>query len=383
VNGGPTSHIAILARALGLPAIVGVNESMLALTESTLVILDANEGTLTPNPDQDALARCEAAQKELLDRRRRAQEQAELPAVTTDGRQVDVTANAGSHVDSIEAMKQSADGIGLLRTEFLFMDRASAPSEEEQFDVYRSIAETMKSRPVIVRTLDIGGDKPLAYIHLKPEANPFLGERGIRLCLNHPELFKQQLRAILRASSHGQLQIMFPMISDIAELREAKALVEEERKALGAQPVKVGIMIEVPSAALLADKFAPEVDFFSIGTNDLTQYTLAIDRGHSGLAAKHDGLHPAVLRLIAKTAEAAHKHGKRVDVCGELGSDPLAIPVLIGLGVDELSVSIPAVPTVKAQVRTLALAHLQVLAEQALDCSTAAEVRELARNDQA
>jgi len=379
VNGGPTSHIAILARALGLPAVVGAEESLLAVPDRTLVILNANEGTVTQAPNPQVLAQAVAAQSQWLERRRAAREQAEHPAITVDGRRVDVTANAGSNADAVEAVKMCADGIGLLRTEFLFLDRAVAPTEEEQFGVYKAIAETMNPRPVIVRTMDIGGDKPLAYISLKPEANPFLGERGIRLCLTHPELFREQLRGILRAAPHGHLQIMFPMISDITELRRAKVMVEEERRKLGAPAVKVGIMIEVPSAALLADKLAPEIDFFSIGTNDLTQYTLAVDRGNSGLAAMHDGLHPAVLKLIARTAEASHQYGKRTDVCGELGSDAAAIPILVGLGIDELSVSIPAVPTVKAQIRTLSLEKAQVLARQALFCSTAAEVRALSR----
>jgi phosphoenolpyruvate-protein phosphotransferase len=317
--------------------------------------------------------------EQWLEARRIAQEQSNEPAVMLDGHRVDVTANAGSTANAVEAMKMGADGIGLLRTEFLFLERTTAPSEEEQFAEYRSIAETMNGRPVIVRTLDIGGDKPLPYIELKPELNPFLGERGIRLCLNRPELFREQLRAILRASKHGKLRIMFPMVSDINELRRARALVEEIHKELGVEPVQLGIMIEVPSAALMADVFAPEVDFFSIGTNDLTQYTIAIDRGHPALASMHDGLHPAVLRLIARTIEAAHKFGKRADICGELGSDPLAIPILLGLGMDELSVSIPAVPTVKAQVRTLNLEDIKPLAQKALACSTAQEVRELVK----
>jgi phosphocarrier protein FPr len=237
----------------------------------------------------------------------------------------------------------------------------------------------MHNLPVIVRTLDIGGDKPVPYIHLKPEMNPFLGERGIRLCMNRPELFREQLRAILRAASFGNLRIMFPMVSDVAEIRQARALIDELRRELGAPEIQFGIMVEVPSAALLAEKIAPEIDFFSIGTNDLTQYTLAIDRGNSTLASKHDGLHPAVLRLIAHTIESAHKYGKRADICGELGSDPAAVPILIGLGMDELSVSIPSVPTVKAQVRTLKIPELQPLAKQALECSTAQEVRELVK----
>ncbi len=379
VNGGPTSHIAILARALGLPAIVGADESMLNWPDDTLVILNGNDGTLIANPDPDVQKRAAQAQHRWLEYRRFAQEQAALPAVTLDGHRVEVTANAGSLADAAEAMKMSADGIGLLRTEFLFLERTTAPSEDEQFDVYRAIAETMNTLPVIVRTLDIGGDKPLPYIHLKPEMNPFLGERGIRLCLNRPELLREQLRAILRAAPFGNLRVMFPMVSDVAEIRQARALIDELSRELEAPPVQIGIMVEVPSAALLADKLAPEIDFFSIGTNDLTQYTLAIDRGNSVLAAKHDGLHPAVLRLIAHTIDAAHKYGKHADICGELGSDPAAVPILLGLGMDELSVSIPSVPTVKAQVRTLNIADLQPLARQALECSTAHEVREMVK----
>jgi phosphocarrier protein FPr len=379
VEGGPTSHIAILARALGLPAIVGVDEAMLALPDNTPVILNGNDGTLTANPDPDVLNRSAQAQKRWLEYRRFAQEQAALPAVTQDGHRVDVTANAGSAADAAEAMRMSADGIGLLRTEFLFLERTTGPSEDEQFSVYRAIAETMQNLPVILRTLDIGGDKPLPYIRMKPEMNPFLGERGIRLCLNRPELFREQLRAILRAASFGNLRIMFPMVSDVGEIRQARALIDELRRELNAPEIKFGIMVEVPSAALLAEKLAPEIDFFSIGTNDLTQYTLAVDRGNSTLASKHDGLHPAVLRLIAHTIEGAHKYGKRADICGELGSDPAAVPILIGLGMDELSVSIPSVPTVKAQVRTLNLANIQPLAQQALECSTAQEVRELVK----
>ena len=380
VGGGPTSHIAILARALGLPAIVGADEAILALPDGTPVILDGNAGTLAVEPAAEASGRAVQAHGLWLEQRRQAQELAGLPAVTLDGRRVDVTGNAGAPANAAEAVRQSADGIGLLRTEFLFLERGVAPGEEEQFEVYRAFAETLKPRPVIIRTMDIGGDKPVAYIHMKPEANPFLGMRGIRLCLQRPDLFRAQLRAILRAASYGNLQIMFPMVSDLGELRQARALLEEERARLDAPRVPLGIMIEVPSAALLADQLAPEVDFFSIGTNDLTQYTLAMDRGHAGLAARQDGLHPAVLRLIHQTVSAAHQHGKRVDLCGELGSDAAAIPILIGLGLDELSVSIPAIATVKAQVRSLSLAAGQVLARQAMACASAAEVRDLVRN---
>ncbi len=377
VEGGPTSHIAILARAMGLPAVVGADEAILNLPDEVVLILNGSDGSLTPNPNPEQLAQAEETQRKWLAQRQSAQAQAGLPATTQDGHHIDVTANAGSAADARKAVEKGADGIGLLRTEFLFLERTLAPSEEEQYQVYHEIAETMGARPVIVRTLDIGGDKPLAYIQLKPEMNPFLGERGIRLCLNRPELFRAQLRAILKAAPDGNLKIMFPMVSDISELRQARSIVEELRKELGAPTVQIGIMIEVPSAALMADIFAPEVDFFSIGTNDLTQYTLAIDRAHPALATRHDGLHPSVLRLIAQTIHAAHQHGKRADLCGELGSDPIAVPILLGLGMDELSVSIPTVPTVKAQVRSLNMAELQPLAQKALSCSTAQEVRAL------
>ena len=379
VNGGPTSHTAILARALGLPAIVSVDESVLKLENDAYVIVSGTDGTVTFNPSSDELKSAEQTRNKWLEQRRIAMEQANAPAVTADGRDVEVVGNAGSLADAQKALKMGAAGIGLLRTEFLFLERATAPTEDEQFEVYRSIAETMGKLPVIVRTLDVGGDKPLPYIKMQREENPFLGERGIRLCLNRPELFRQQLRAILRASQHGNLLIMFPMVGDVDEYLQARAMIDELEKELNIPRVSTGIMIEVPSAALMADVLAREVDFFSIGTNDLTQYTLAMDRMHPALAGRQDGLHPAVLRLIAKTIEGAHKHGKWAGICGELGSDPFAVPILIGLGIDELSMNVPSVPMVKAQIRTLKVPELQDLAQRALECSTAMEVRELVR----
>ncbi|KPV53187.1 hypothetical protein SE17_11095, partial [Kouleothrix aurantiaca] len=251
----------------------------------------------------------------------------------------------------------------------------TAPTEEEQFAIYRDVAQAFGGNPVIVRTLDIGGDKEVAYLDLPREDNPFLGVRGVRLCLEYPDLFRTQLRAILRAASFGKLRIMFPMIADIGEMRAARAIVEELRAELDAPPVEIGIMIEVPSAAMMADVLAREADFFSIGTNDLTQYTLAMDRMHPTLASKADDLHPAVLRLIAKTVEGAHASGKWVGICGNLGGKPEAVPILVGLGVDELSIAITDIPLVKAQIRTLSLAQCQERARQALACATAAEVR--------
>ncbi len=375
--GGPTAHSAIIARALSLPAIVSAGTAVLDIANLTPVILNGSDGTLTINPDAAAVAQAQAQQQSWQAAMSRAAATAGEPAITQDNHRVEVVANIGGLKDARKAATAGAEGVGLLRTEFLFLERTEAPTELEQFEVYRDVVQALNGQPVIVRTLDIGGDKPLPYISVPPEANPFLGERGIRLCLNRPELLRQQLRAILRAAAFGPLRIMFPMVADLSEWRAARAMVAEIRAELGAPDVEVGIMIEVPSAALMADVFAKEVDFFSIGTNDLTQYTLAMDRMHPSLAGKSDGLHPAVLRLIARTVEAAHANGKWVGVCGELGADPQAVPILVGLGVDELSVSVPSIPSVKAQIRELTLAAAQAIAQEALACGTAVEVREM------
>ena len=375
--GGPNSHTAILARALGLPAIVGAGADVLELANGVDVVLDGTSGVLTVDPSDDTLTAAREARRRRQSRRAAALKAAEEPAVTQDGHRVEIVANIGGVMESQQAAERGAEGVGLLRTEFLFLERATAPTEDEQFEAYRDIAQGIGGQPVIVRTLDIGGDKPIPYLPLPAEENPFLGQRGIRLCLGRPVLLRTQLRAILRASQFGSLRIMFPMISDLAELRQAKGLVEEVRTDLGVPPLEVGIMIEVPSAALMADVLAREVDFFSIGTNDLTQYTMAMDRTHPTLARQADGLHPSVLRLVERTVQGAHAAGKWVGVCGELAADPQAVPILIGLGVDELSVNVPAVPIVKSQVRSLTLAEAQELARHALACATAAEVRAL------
>jgi len=375
--GGPTSHTAIIARALGLPSVVSIGERMLHQKDQTIVILDGDAGTVLIDPDKEAVSsakqRQETWQKHLL----KAQESASEPAITQDGHRVEVAANIGGVQDAEQAVRLGAEAVGLLRTEFLFLEREVPPTEEEQFEVYSAIAKAMQGRATIVRTLDVGGDKPLPYIELPAEENPFLGVRGIRLCLRQPNLLSQQIRAILRAVEYGPLRIMFPMVADISEWHAARKVVEETRQELGAPKVEMGIMIEIPSAALMADVFAPEVDFFSVGTNDLTQYCMAMDRMHPTLAGISDGLHPAVLRLIKTTIEAAHQAGKWVGICGELGADPQAVPVLVGLGIDELSVTVPAVPTVKAQIRTLSLSETQSLADKALACATALEVRNL------
>jgi phosphocarrier protein FPr len=377
--GGANAHTSILARALGLPAVVSAGPAVLELEPGARIILDGGRGTLTLEPDEQAVAAAYAAQQQERDKHAAAMRAAAEPAITVDGHRVEVGANIGGLKDAEKAAACGAEGVGLLRTEFLFLDRAEAPGEEAQFAIYRDIAQALGGQPVIVRTLDIGGDKPLPYLELPAEENPFLGERGIRLCLANPELLRVQLRAILRAASFGRLRVMFPMIADITELRAARRELETIRRKLGAPPIDIGIMVEVPSAALMADVLAHEIDFFSIGANDLTQYTLAMDRTHPVLATKADGLHPAVLRLIARTVEAAHAAGKWVGVCGELGADPLAVPILVGLGVDELSVSVPAIPTIKAQIRSLNRVDCRALAQRALACATAAEVREGAR----
>lgn len=375
--GGPTAHAAIIARALSLPAVVSMGAGVLDLADGTLAVLDGQNGVLIVAPDAVTLTQAQQRRERWLAARLASEQTATEPAITTDGVRIEVVANIGGVAEAERAVQAGAEGVGLLRTEFLFLDRNDPPDEEEQFRVYRDIVQAMQGRPVIVRTLDIGGDKPLPYIRVPAEANPFLGERGIRLCLARPGLLRQQVRAILRASTYGPLRIMFPMVADWNEWQRARQMVLETARELGVPPVPLGIMVEVPAAALLADVFAREVDFFSVGTNDLTQYTLAVDRQHPSLAGMSDGLHPSVLRLIAHTIEAAHAAGKWVGICGELAADPQAIPILVGLGADELSVGVPAIPTVKAQVRTFSRTEAEQRARQALRCATAAEVRAL------
>ncbi len=373
--GGANAHTAILARALGLPAVVGAGAGIFTIENGTQAILNGDTGALTLEPDPETLAAAKDLQQEQQIRREAELKVAKEPAITQDGHQVEVVANIGSVADAKQALGFGAEGVGLLRSEFLFLDRTDAPSEAEQFKVYRDIAVALDGHPVIIRTLDVGGDKPLPYVPMPAEENPFLGVRGVRLCLARPELLRTQLRAILRAAEFGRLRIMFPMVVNMAELSAARRMIDEIQKELDTPKVEVGIMIEIPGAAVMADIFAKDVDFFSIGTNDLTQYTLAMDRGHPELSGQSDGLHPAVLRLIHKTAQAAHAAGKWVGVCGELGADPQAVPILVGLGVDELSVSIPAIPAVKAQIRSLSLSTARRLATEAMECASATEVR--------
>ncbi|TYP63363.1 phosphoenolpyruvate--protein phosphotransferase [Stutzerimonas stutzeri] len=374
-GGGATSHSAIIARALGIPAIVGAGPGVLGLAPNTLLLLDGERGELLVAPTDAQLeqARSERATRE--ERKRLANERRLEPAITRDGHPVEIAANIGAAGETPEAVAMGAEGIGLLRTELVFMNHAQAPDQATQEAEYRRVLEALEGRPLVVRTLDVGGDKPLPYWPMPAEENPFLGVRGIRLSLQRPDILETQLRALLASAEGRPLRIMFPMVGNIDEWRSAKAMVDRLRQELPVADLQVGIMIEIPSAALIAPVLAQEVDFFSIGTNDLTQYTLAIDRGHPTLSGQADGLHPAVLRLIGMTVEAAHAHGKWVGVCGELAADALAVPMLVGLGVDELSVSARSIALVKARVRELDFAACQQLAKQALMLPGAHEVR--------
>jgi multiphosphoryl transfer protein len=375
-TGGASSHVAILARSFDLPAVVGIDTYALDVPDGTLAIVDGTRGVLTVSPTSEIVAQIRQRTAARVERQRLDAAQAHVPAVTLDGRRIDVGANAGDVDEGIRAASVGADGIGLLRTELLFMDRVNAPSEDEQFLMYRGIVQALgPERPIIIRTLDVGGDKPLAYLPLPREDNPFLGMRGLRVGLDRPDVLRTQLRAILRASEAGAVRVMFPMVATLAELRDARAMLDEAVGELGVAPIPVGVMVEVPSAALQASAFAREVDFFSIGSNDLTQYTLAMDRGHPKLAARVDALHPAVLRLIDLTVRGAHDRGKWVGVCGGMAGEAQAVPILVGLGVDELSVNVPAVASVKAQVRALSFEACRDLAARALDADTAANVR--------
>jgi len=376
-GGGPTSHSAIIARALGIPAIVGAGPAMLHLPEGSQAILDGNTGNLYVEPSPATIASARKAQSALAELREAEKLRCYEPAMMTDGYRVEVVANIARVSEAAQAVNAGGEGVGLLRTEFLFLERTSPPTEEEQFEAYREMVRALNGLPLIIRTLDIGGDKSAPYLNMPAESNPFLGVRGIRLCLARPELFRAQLRAIYRASEYGPVKIMFPMISTLEDLEAAKTIAAEVRWEVGAGLVDIGIMIEVPSAVLMADEFAQEVDFFSIGTNDLTQYTLAMDRLHPMLAKQADGLHPAVLRMVERAVKAATAAGKWVGVCGGIAGDPKGAAILAGLGVAELSVAIPSIAAVKAQIRRLSFEKTKALAQKALACRTAAEVRAL------
>ena len=376
-SGGPTAHTAIIARSLDIPCVVGAGAAVFEVKPEATCILDGSAGKLYIEPSAEDIESAKRFQVDLANRRNEEYATRYEPAVMTDGQRVEVVGNIGKAAEAAAAVEAGAEGIGLMRTEFLFLDRDTPPSEDEQFEAYSEMTRALNGLPLILRTLDIGGDKIASYISLAKEENPFLGVRGIRLCLRQPGIFLPQLRAIYRASTTGPIKIMFPMISTLEDLREAKEVAEQVRQELGVPPVEIGIMVEVPSTVLMAAEFAKEVDFFSIGTNDLTQYTLAMDRMHAALAKNVDGLHPAVLRMVDMTVRAAKGAGKWVGVCGGVAGDPLGAAILSGLGVAELSMSLPSIAAVKASLRKIKLSDAQNLARRALACSTASEVRQL------
>jgi phosphocarrier protein FPr len=377
-RGGPTSHTAILARTLGLPALVAAGDAVLDVAEGATAILDGAGARLWLDPNEATIDSAHERISAEVARRARESEDRAAPAVTTDGQRIEIAANVNTPEQAALAVELGAEGVGLMRTEFLFLERSVAPNEDEQAEIYTRVLDALEARPLIVRALDIGGDKQVAYLDLPHEANPFLGVRGARLLLRRPDLMEPQLRALYRAAKGGRkLSIMFPMIASLQEIVVLRAACERIRAELAAPNVPIGVMVEVPSAAILADLFAPHVDFFSIGTNDLTQYALAIDRQHPELAVEADSLHPAVLRLVAATVKGAATRRRWVGVCGGIAGDPFGACLLAGLGVDELSMAPRDVPAVKARLRGASFADLQRLAAEALACDTADRVRAL------
>ncbi len=376
-KGGPTSHSAIIARAMGIPAIVAAGESVLDIPSHTNCILDGFNGRLYLNPQAEDIESAQELHEEVKRQLNADFAERLSPANTLDGFNVEVFANVNRVADAVKAMEYGAEGAGLMRTEFLFLESGKTPTEDEQYEVYRDMAKALNGSPLTIRTLDIGGDKQVPHLNLPKEDNSFLGIRGIRLCFARPDLFLPQLRAIYRAAKEANIRVMFPMISTLEDIEQALELTEKIRTELGAPKIEIGIMVEVPSAAIMADQFAQLVDFFSIGTNDLTQYTLAMDRVHPQLAKQADALNPAVLRMVEMTVKAATKEGKWVAVCGGAASDTKGASILVGLGVKELSVTVPTIPTIKAHLRKTSLTDLQALAQKALSCRTAAEVRAL------
>lgn len=380
--GGRTSHSAIMARSMEIPAVVGTKAATEEINNGDIVVVDGLKGEVHFNPTPEVL---EAYKKIQEDFEKQKAEWAKLvneKSVTADGHHVELAANIGTPKDLKGVVENGGEGVGLYRTEFLYMDRDQLPTEEEQFTAYKAVLEGMEGKPVVVRTLDIGGDKELPYLNLPKEMNPFLGFRAIRLCLEEVDIFRTQLRALLRASVHGNLKVMFPMIATLNEFREAKAMLEEERAKLVkegvevAEHIELGIMVEIPSTAVLADQFAKEVDFFSIGTNDLIQYTMAADRMNQQVSYLYQPYNPSILRLVKMVIDAAHKEGKWAGMCGEMAGDETAIPILLGLGLDEFSMSASSILKARSLIRNLNKADMEKLASSVLNMSTTEEVVE-------
>ncbi|MCK8816716.1 phosphoenolpyruvate--protein phosphotransferase [Natroniella sulfidigena] len=380
--GGRTSHTAIMARSLGIPAVVGAKEILEAVETGTTVIVDGIAGVVIVDPTEEQLTEYQQKLADYQKRQEKLAELKDLPAETEDGHRVELAANIGTPADVTSALENGAEGIGLYRSEFLYMDRDSLPTEEEQFEAYKEVAERIDG-PTVIRTLDIGGDKELPYLDLPDEMNPFLGYRAIRISLERVDIFKTQLRAILRASKYGQVKIMYPMISSLEELQAANQILAEVKEDLTKEGVEfnseleVGMMIEVPAAAMIADLLAKEVDFFSIGTNDLIQYTTATDRMNEQVADLYQPFHPAVLRLIKRVVEAAHKHDSWVGMCGEMAGDRRLAPFLVGIGLDEFSMSAVSIAEVKEVIRSLTLQQAEEVVDQVLALSTAKQIEDL------
>ena len=381
--GGRTSHTSIMARSLELPAIVGTNNVTELVNTGDFLILDALNNVVYVNPSQEDIQRLKALQAKLADEKAELEKLKDLPALTLDGHRVDVVANIGTIRDIEGAERNGAEGVGLYRTEFLFMDRDQLPTEEEQFIAYKDVVEAMNGNLVILRTMDIGGDKELPYLDLPKEMNPFLGWRAIRIALDRREILNAQLRAVLRASAYGKLAVMFPMIISVEEIRELKSVIEELKVELRNEGkvfdenIQIGVMVETPSAAVNAKFLAKEVDFFSIGTNDLTQYTLAVDRGNELISHLYNPMSPSVLSLIKQVIDASHAEGKWTGMCGELAGDEHATVLLLGMGLDEFSMSAISVPRIKKLIRNVNYQDAKLLAEKALQQPTAAEIERL------
>ena len=380
-RGSATSHTAILARGLGIPAVAGVGDEVLSQKNGTEVILDGTKGTAIFAPGREMITEYRQRIEAANTIREEAMKFAKEPAKTIDGKQIEVVANIGNVEGAKSAVENGAEGVGLLRTEFLYLERTKLPTEEEQFQVIKDILDVFGDMPVILRTLDVGGDKEIPYMGLEAESNSFLGQRALRLCLVRPDIFKPQLRAALRASAGYNLKIMFPMVATTSEVRAARKVLDEcavELRNEGAQmaeDIEIGIMVEIPSAALVADQLAKEVDFFSIGTNDLSQYTMAADRTNPKVAELSNAFFPAVLRLVREVIRAAHKEGKWVGMCGELAGEPLALPILLGLELDEFSMNPPMIPLAKQIIRNLDTRDMKEIADQALELESPADIQ--------
>ena len=382
--GGRTSHSAIMARSLEIPAIVGTKEVTSTAKDGDIIIVDGLSGDVFLNPSEEVVAEYRAKAEAFAAQQAEWEKLKDSKTYTKDGHQVELAANIGTPKDLEGVVHNGAEGVGLYRTEFLYMDSHEMPTEEDQFEAYKAVLEGMNGKPVVVRTMDIGGDKELPYLPLPHEMNPFLGYRAIRISLNEPEMFRTQLRALLRASVYGKLRIMFPMIATLNDFRGAKALLEEEKAKLIAEGVavsddiQVGIMIEIPAAAVLAHQFAKEVDFFSIGTNDLIQYTMAADRMNERVSYLYQPYNPSILTLIKHVIDSAHKEGKWAGMCGEMAGDQTAVPLLVGLGLDEFSMSASSVLKTRSLISKLTLSDMQALADKAInECTTVQEVEAL------